>query len=60
MMTNKPLSDLDPDLDPNIHQKRVEYQHFFNNPTELMFMLIKLDIHTQPLSRVDEKYYFYC
>jgi len=59
MMVNKPLSCLDPDLDPNIHKKRIEYQHFFNNPSELMFMMIKLDIHTQPLGRTDEKNYFY-
>lgn len=59
MMINRPLSDMDPDLDPNIHQKRVEYQHFFNNPTELMFTLVKLDVHTQPIGRENEKSYFY-
>ena len=59
MMVNKPLSDLDPNLDPYVHQKRISYKYYFSNPSELLTMVIKMDIHTQPSVRENEKYYFY-
>ena len=58
-MINKPLCELDPDLDPNVHRKRITYRHYFSNPSELLSMVIKMDIHTLPSARVNEKMYFF-
>uniref|UniRef100_A0A6C0LUC2 Major capsid protein C-terminal domain-containing protein n=1 Tax=viral metagenome TaxID=1070528 RepID=A0A6C0LUC2_9ZZZZ len=53
-MINRPIP-----TDPLVHKKRINYQHYFQHPSELMVILIKLDLHIQPIFRRDENSYFY-
>lgn len=55
MMVNQPLTE----VDPFVHFKRINYRYYFNNPSELLTMVVKMDIHTQPNARENERNYFY-
>ena len=46
-------------VDPYIHQKRIEIENHFRNPTKTMIILIKPIMHTDPSIRFDDNHYFY-
>ena len=46
-------------VDLRIHTKRCDRRYYFGNPSELMAVVIKPDIHTDPNLRFDESSYFF-
>lgn len=49
-----------PKVDAYVHQKRIEIENHFKNPTKTMIILIKPIMHTDPSVRSeDDNHYFY-
>jgi hypothetical protein len=53
------VHDYSNELDPFIHQKRIEFQNYFHDPTKYLVLLIRPIVHIDPLLRIDECHYFH-
>lgn len=54
IMKNEPIV-----VDPKIQAKRFRYKYHFNNPTKMLAVLVRPEIHIDPSLRRDNRGYFY-